>query len=160
MKDRASKWLLGSISVRPTWMMCRNFARGKHPIFFLSYYYILFWLPWVFLAACGLSLIGVHMGFSRGIWALEHVGSVVGIRGLSLVVVQGFSGPVACGILVPRPGIEPASLTVRGRASTTGPPGNSPNTLLLCLYEMMDVRWTYCGHHSRMHVSQIMKLSP
>ena len=80
------------------------------------------------------------MGFSRGIWALEHVGSVIGIRGLSLVVVQGFSGPVACGILVPRPGIEPASLTVRGRASTTGPPGNSPNTLLLCLYEMMDVR--------------------
>ena len=86
MKDRPSKWLLGPVSVRPTWMMCRNFACGKHPTSILSYYCILFWLPWVFLAACGLSLVGMHMGFSRGIWALEDAGSAVGTRGLSLVV--------------------------------------------------------------------------
>ena len=38
---------------------------------------------------------------SCGARAPERVGSVVAARGLS--------GPAACGILVPRPGIEPAS---------------------------------------------------
>ena len=47
----------------------------------------------------------------------------------SVVVVHGLSCSLAHGILVPRPGIEPASLALEGRFLTTGPPGES---LLLC----------------------------
>ena len=49
-----------------------------------------------------------------GTWALylRCLGSVVGAHGLSC--------PVACGILVPQPGIEPASLTLEGIFVTTG----------------------------------------
>ena len=42
-----------------------------------------------------------------------------------LVVARGLSCPVACGILVPQPGIEPTSPAVEGRFLTTGPPGKS-----------------------------------
>ena len=44
----------------------------------------------------------------------------------SLVVAHGLSCPEACGILVPRPGIEPASPALEGGFLTTGPPGKSP----------------------------------
>ena len=54
---------------------------------------------------------------SCGVWALEHMGSVVAARGLSC--------PMACGILVPRPGIEPMSPALEGGFLTTGPPGKS-----------------------------------
>ena len=47
----------------------------------------------------------------------------------SVVVVHGLSCSLAHGILVPRPGIESASLALGGRFLTTGPPGES---LLLC----------------------------
>ena len=52
----------------------------------------------------------------------ERVGSVVcDVRALSLrransvVVTRGLSCPVACGILVPRPEIEPTSPALEGR---------------------------------------------
>ena len=61
------------------------------------------------VAACGLS--------SCGVWALEHVGSVV--------VAHGLSCPAACGILIPQPGIKPASPASEGGFLTTGPPGKS-----------------------------------
>ena len=32
---------------------------------------------------------------------------------------------MACGILVPRPGIEPKSMMVKAQVFTIGPPGNS-----------------------------------
>ena len=44
-------------------------------------------------------------------------------------MARGLSCPTACGILVPRPGIEPASPALEGGFFTTGPPGNS-RTLL------------------------------
>ena len=44
----------------------------------------------------------------------------------SVVVAQGLSCPVAYGILVPRPGIEPVSPALEGGFLTTGPPGKSP----------------------------------
>ena len=47
----------------------------------------------------------------------EHTGSVFG--------AQGFSCSVACGILVPWPGIEPASCAMQGKFLTTGTPGKS-----------------------------------
>ena len=54
---------------------------------------------------------------SCGTQALEHTGPVVAVRGLSC--------PAACAILVPRPGIEPASPALAGGFLTTGPPGKS-----------------------------------
>ena len=52
-----------------------------------------------------------------------------------LVVANGFIGclrawglrcPEACGILIPRPGMEPVSPALEGGALTTGPPEKSP----------------------------------
>ena len=40
---------------------------------------------------------------------------------------------MACGILVPRPGIEPASSALEGGFLTTGPPGKSLQYRLLML---------------------------
>ena len=40
-----------------------------------------------------------------------------------------FSGPEACGILAPQPGIEPAPPALEGKILTTGPPGKSPKLL-------------------------------
>ena len=42
-----------------------------------------------------------------------------------LVVAHGLSCSTACGILVSRPGIEPASPALQGRFLTTGKPGKS-----------------------------------
>ena len=56
---------------------------------------------------------------SCGVQALKHMGSVVAAHGLIC--------PAACGILVPRPGIEPASPALEGGFLTTGPPGKSLN---------------------------------
>ena len=43
---------------------------------------------------------------------------------------HGLSCPTACGILVPRSGIEPASSALEVRFSTTGPPGMSWEMIL------------------------------
>ena len=45
----------------------------------------------------------------------------------------GLSHSVACGILVPQPGIEPMSPALQGGFLTTGPPGRS----LLCFIEKL-----------------------
>ena len=42
-----------------------------------------------------------------------------------------FFGPEACGILAPRPGIEPAPPALEGEVLTTGPPGKSPGIWFL-----------------------------
>ena len=74
------------------------------------------------VVACGFSLS------SCGTWAPGHVGSVVcSMRALSLrrvssvVVAHGLCCPAACGVLVPRPRIEPASPAMEGRFFTTRP---------------------------------------
>ena len=54
---------------------------------------------------------------SCGVWAPEQAGSVV--------VAHGLSCPMACGILVPQPGMEPMSPTLEGKILTTRPPGRS-----------------------------------
>ena len=54
---------------------------------------------------------------SCGSRAPEHLGSVIAAPRLSC--------PEACGILVPQPGIEPASLPLENRFLTTGPPVKS-----------------------------------
>ena len=47
----------------------------------------------------------------------------------SLVTVRVPRCPTACGILVPQPAIDPVSLSLAGRFSTTGPPGKSSSGL-------------------------------
>ena len=122
---------------------------------------LFFWLHRVLVAACGIfveacgifhcgtgsalwcagfSLV-VACGFSLsscGAWAPGCVGSVVcGMRALllrrtsSVVVARGLSSPVACGILVPWPGIKLVSPALEGRFFTTGPPGKSHFPLTL-----------------------------
>ena len=48
----------------------------------------------------------------------------------SVVVEHRLSCPEACGILVPRPGIEPVSPALAGKFLTTGPPGKFSNKVL------------------------------
>ena len=72
----------------------------------LFYLFILFWLPWVFIAVC---------------W------------GFSLVVAQRLSScPTASGILIPQRGIEPVSPALEGGLLTTGPPGKSHGPFINC----------------------------
>ena len=68
-------------------------------------------------------LLLAELDLSCGVRAPEHVGSVVVARGLSC--------SVACGILVPRPGIEPTSPALAGGSLTTASPGKSLNTTFL-----------------------------
>ena len=64
----------------------------------------------IYLAASGLGCI---------MWYLSLEGTDF------LVVVPGLSCSAACGILVPRSGIEPMSPALQGRFLTTGPPVKS-----------------------------------
>ena len=75
-----------------------------------------FWLFSILVAAHGIFVVA-HGIFRCGTWASEWAGSVVAARGLSC--------PAACGILVLRSGIEPASPALEGGFFTTGPPGKS-----------------------------------
>ena len=81
---------------------------------FKIYIYLFTWLCWASVAVLGLSRCGT--------WALEHVGLVA--------VACRLSCSVACGILVPQPGIEPASPSLKGRFLATGSPGKSLTVLL------------------------------
>ena len=83
----------------------------------------IFWLCWVFIAACRLSLILTSGGYSS-LWC-----GGFSLRWLLLLWSTGFS---SCGTAAqllcdtwdfPRPGIEPVSLALQGRFLTTGPPG-------------------------------------
>ena len=40
---------------------------------------------------------------------------------------MGLVSPLVCGILVPPPGIKPATLELEGGFLTTGPPGKAPD---------------------------------
>ena len=63
------------------------------------------------------SFIVVHRLSGCGALAAEYTGSTVAARGLRY--------SVACGIIVPQPGIKPRSPALQGRFLTTGPPGRS-----------------------------------
>ena len=65
--------------------------------------------------------------FALKLW---HTGSAVVTHGLqgtqtSVAVTRGLSCSVECGILVPRPEIEPPSPALQGGFLATGPPGKS-----------------------------------
>ena len=61
-------------------------------------------------------------------WPPECVGSVVAAQ---------LSCPVACGILVPQPGIEPASPALEGGFLTTRPPGKSLFDFLIWTHSLL-----------------------
>ena len=88
-----------------------------------------FWFVWFF---------NIYLFFGCVGSSLRHTGSFVAVCGLlsscglqapervgSVVVVRGLSCPMACGILVPRPGIKPVSPALQEGFLTTGPPGKS-----------------------------------
>ena len=50
--------------------------------------------------------------------------SLLGLLCITSALCFGFFGPVACGILVRWPGIEPAPSVLESKVLTTGPPGN------------------------------------
>ena len=49
----------------------------------------------------------------------------------SLVLACGLTGSMACGILVPRPGIEPVSPALQGGFLAAAPPGKSQGHTVL-----------------------------
>ena len=67
------------------------------------------------IAACGIFHCVQGLFSSCGVQALEPMGSGVAVWGLGC--------PVACGILVPQPGIQPVSPALEGISLPTGPPG-------------------------------------
>ena len=83
---------------------------GQILSFFKIYFFIYFWLCWVFVAVCGLSLVSTSGGYS-----LVEVGGLLidfsccGAQALypsdSVVAPHELSCYVTCGILVPGPGI-------------------------------------------------------
>ena len=81
--------------------------------FFFKYLFI--WLRRVVVAAHGIFIaasfvVACGLLSSCGVQALE---------------CTGLSCPMACGILFPRPGVNPASPALEGGFLTTGPPGKS-----------------------------------
>ena len=65
----------------------------------------------------GGSFVVVHRFSGSGVWAFEHVGSVLAALRLSC--------SEAYGILLPQSGIKPASPALQGGFLTTGPSGTS-----------------------------------
>ena len=70
---------------------------------------------------------------------LQHTDSLAGVCGLQsswtlVVAMHRLSCSVACGILVPQPGIKPSSPALKGGFLTTGPPRKS-------LYVVIDLTW-------------------
>ena len=90
-------------------------------LFFLKniYLFVCFWLHRVLVVACETCCSTWDLSLQPSGFSL-----VEGPR-FSVVAVRGLSCPMACGILVPQPGIEPMSPALEGRVLTTGPPGKS-----------------------------------
>ena len=104
------------------WRVVFSFSQFffKQKVFFSLYI--------IYLAASGLSwgtqhlhcvksFVVVHRLSSCGVWAPKCMGSVL--------AVLEHSCSVACGILFPRPGIEPTSPALQGGFWTIGPPRKS-----------------------------------
>ena len=86
--------------------------------------YLSVWLCWVLAVARGILTTGSS--------ALAHGLSSCGVRAqeLQLEGLEASLASLACGILVPTPGIEPASPELQSRFLTTGPPGESDGEVL------------------------------
>ena len=107
--------------------------QGQMVGLFLAFFF--FWLRWVFVAACGLSLVAASGGLSCGAQALGTRASVVVAHRLSSCGTWalecrlsscGAWAYLLCGTWdLPGSGIEPVSPAFAGRFLTTAPPGKS-----------------------------------
>ena len=68
---------------------------------------------------CRAQALGCSVWASLYLWLRDPV-----------VAERGLSCPVACGILVPQPGIQPGSPDLEGGFQTAGPPVKSPEFIL------------------------------
>ena len=60
-----------------------------------------------------------------------------------LLVLFWFFGHEACGIIAPRPGIEPAPSALEGEVLITGPPGKSPGMVIYLSKENIPFKIDY-----------------
>ena len=117
------------------WMSFSFFFIFGHTFLKLKKNY--FWLCWVFIAVCGLSLVVVSGGYA-------NCSSRV-----SLVGEHRLSCSSACGILASGPGIEPVSYALAGRVLTAWPPGKS---FIVCFNESVQP-WSSQPEVSHPHFS-------
>ena len=94
--------------------------------------FIYFWLRWVFVAVCGLSLVTASGGHSS-LWCAGF--SSCGSRALERRLSScGAEAQLLHGMWdLPRPGLEPASPALAGGFPTTAPPGKPSPDLLTSL---------------------------
>ena len=79
-------------------------------------------LPFSFYLPTYLAVLGLGCGTQDLLWHMDTGSRSFGLSSCSI----GLGCSTTCGMLVPRPGIEPISPAVQGRFLTTGPPGKSP----------------------------------
>ena len=99
-----------------------------HRLFSFFYIYFIDWLIDWFFGGMHWVLVAVHGIFVEACRIFPcgvRVFSLSLRRASSVIVACGLNCPVAYGILVPCPGIEPASPALEGGFFTTGPPGKS-----------------------------------
>ena len=121
------------------------FSHGGHHILFF------FWLPWVFIAACRLSLVAVSRGYSllwcisfswRWLLLLWSTGSrLMGLSRCSTQALRALHQPSSFGAWplvarclwnLPEPEIEPMFPVLAGRFLSTVPPEESTKVILKC----------------------------
>lgn len=94
-----------------------------------------------FLFECRGRCMTVYFFWFRLGWVHGGEGALRWDAQVPLIAARGLSCPVPCGILVPRPGIEPMSCAPEDRFLTVGPPGKS----LQISYEKKNCRKVYLG---------------
>ena len=119
--------------------------------FFYVVYFFFFRLHWVFVAACGLSLVAASRGYSllwcagfslQWLFLLQRMGSrhagfsSCGLRALErrLCSCGSWASLLRSMWDLPRPGIKPMSPALAGGFLTTGPPRKSLHVVYLFLF--------------------------
>ena len=94
-------------------------------VFKMHSLFIYFWLHWVFVAVCRLSLVAAR-GVSSwgGAWACRCSGFSCGARAVGKSASVAVVHRLSC---LPGPGIKPLSPALAGRFFTTGPSGKVPS---------------------------------
>ena len=101
----------------------------------MGFFFFLIWLHWVLVVTHRIFPASCRIFRCSG-WAPEHVGLVSAAYRPSCFL--------ACGILVPWPGIEPVFPALQGRFLTTGPPRKSWDGVVLKV-EFLNSSFRYYG---------------
>ena len=121
----------------PRWFFCFVLISRKEwfifiHLFIFKIYFIYFWLCWVSVALCRLSLVAANGGFSLWSTGLGVRASVVVACGLSSCGSWALGCRLSSGTRaqllrdmwdLPGPGLEPMSPALAGGFLTTAPPG-------------------------------------